>query len=277
MGTISVVIPTWNRESTLLAAVRSVLNQTLDVHEVLICDDGSTDRSKESLEEIKDPRIHWIEGERGGRPAIPRNRGMALAKGDWIAFLDSDDVWMPNKLEIQLKLAEVMGCKAVSSNAFRSINGRRVADLVLSSAPERVTYRELLRINWVICSSAVIHKSLMKDVSGFPEDPALRALEDYAFWLRISSLTDIALAKEPLVEYADNPATSIRSSDSTSEWCQKSRVLTDLRLWLKSRHDLPDSKLLTIQCRIVQGEVYLKEIYRNLRHQIHRVLNRTRS
>ena len=102
---ISVIIPTFNRENTILASVRSVLNQTVDDLEVLIIDDGSTDRTKTVVEEITDPRVRYIYQENSGACAA-RNNGIRHAHGQYIAFHDSDDIWHLHKLEKQLKIME---------------------------------------------------------------------------------------------------------------------------------------------------------------------------
>src|SRR5262249_7122187 len=99
---VSVIIPTWNRAATVMAAVESALAQTHAPLEVLVCDDGSSDDSAQRVGALPDPRVRWLPGPRGGRPAIPRNRGIAAARGEWLAFLDSDDEWLPDKLERQL-------------------------------------------------------------------------------------------------------------------------------------------------------------------------------
>src|SRR4051794_13419670 len=103
-NSVSVIIPTWNRAATLGPAIQSVLNQTYPPREVLVCDDGSTDNSVDVVAQLDDQRIRWLPGGRGGRPAIPRNRGIGAATGEWLAFLDSDDEWLPDKLERQLGL-----------------------------------------------------------------------------------------------------------------------------------------------------------------------------
>src|SRR5512135_2903291 len=127
MPSVSVIIPTWNRRETLERAVRSALDQTVVPQEVLVCDDGSTDDSRRIVEAIGDPRVRWVEGPRGGRPAIPRNRGIRESSGEWLAFLDSDDEWMRDKLARQLAAAAGSGCRAVCTNAERFIPGRGVA------------------------------------------------------------------------------------------------------------------------------------------------------
>jgi glycosyltransferase involved in cell wall biosynthesis len=227
-----VVIPTWNRAATIEAAVRSALVQTSPPLEVLVCDDGSTDGSEGVVRAIGDPRVRWVPGPRGGRPAIPRNRGIREARGDWVAFLDSDDEWLPEKLRKQLSQAAAIGCRAACSNAHRRVPGAGGAGLLLADPPGRVTFDDLLQVNHVVCSSVLAEKSLVLRASGFPESPELRAIEDYALWLRIATITDFACSREPLLWYNDDPSASLRR-DGTDVRTQRSKVLADFRSWVE--------------------------------------------
>lgn len=231
--TVSVVIPTWNRAEFLGAAVRSALAQTAPPLEVLVCDDGSTDGSEAVIRSIIDPRVRWVAGDRVGRPAVPRNRGIREARGDWVAFLDSDDEWTEEKLERQLLLAGKTGCRAVCSNAWRKVSGGELPDgLLLTDPPARITFEDLLRGNRVVCSSVIVERSLLLRSSGFPEAPELKAIEDYALWLRIATQTDFAGSPEPLVRYNDDPGASLRKNDPAPV-IQRARVLSDFRAWVE--------------------------------------------
>jgi teichuronic acid biosynthesis glycosyltransferase TuaG len=227
---ISVIIPTWNRAQHLAAAISSVLEQTIPPDEVLVCDDGSTDGSEEVVRGIGDGRVKWVPGPRGGRPAIPRNRGLAVSNGEWVAFLDSDDRWVPERLEKQLVCAESNGCLAVSSNALRVDPEGRPSGHVVSWTRARITFRDLLKTNQVICSSAIIRRSLLDKAVGFPEQRELTACEDYALWLRVSTQTDFAFVAEPLVIYRDDPAVSIRNANPDALTVKK-KVLNDFLNW----------------------------------------------
>ena len=255
MPSVSVIIPTWNRADTLLAALRGALDQTHSPTEILVCDDGSTDNTAEIVAGICDPRVRYLPGVRGGRPAIPRNRGIAASSGEWLAFLDSDDEWLPQKLEQQLALATRLRCRAACGNARRIIAGGIAADL-LSPWPEEVkSLDDMLLINRVVCSSAIIHRSLLPRVIGFPEAPQLKALEDYAFWLRVATQTPFAYVHEPLVRYYDNLSTSVRRESISDEIRQRRMIYADFIAWLhthRGEHGLPTVEVARIEraCQI---------------------------
>jgi glycosyltransferase involved in cell wall biosynthesis len=227
---VTVVIPTWNRAATLGDAVRSVLAQTVPPLEVLVCDDGSTDGSEEVVRSIGDPRVRWIPGEHSGRPAVPRNRGIEAACGEWLAFLDSDDAWLPKKLEKQLSLAAESGCRASCSNAYRIVPGKGKGGLLLQGNPSRIAFDDLLRGNHVICSSALVETSLVRRASGFPEALEMKALEDYALWLRIATMSDFACFPGPLLRYKDDPANSLRREDPDPS-VQRVKVFRNFLSW----------------------------------------------
>ena len=235
MGNVSVIIPTWNRAKTIERAIRSTLNQTVSPLEVLVCDDGSSDNTEAIVKGIGDSRVKWIEGPRGGRPAIPRNRGIKVSQGEWFAFLDSDDEWRPEKLEKQLTFADKLGCKAVCSNASSYVPEDGIKGNLLTWHKDRITFKDLLQDNQVICSSALIHRSLLKAVIGFPEEPEAKAIEDYTLWLRVATQTDFAFIQEPLVIYTDDPATSVRGSATTGAYGQQKFALKNFLDWAEAQ------------------------------------------
>lgn len=231
--TVSVIIPTWNRAATIEAAIKGALNQTHPPLEILVCDDGSTDQTKDLVAAIEDERVLWIAGEHAGRPAIPRNRGIRESRGEWLAFLDSDDEWLPEKLERQTALAELTACLAVCANAYR-VDPEGCRRLYQSWQGERITFSDFLQGNKVICTSAIIHRSLVAAIGGFPESLELTALEDYALWLRVATQTDFAYVDEPLVLYRDDPDASLRKQDVDGR-TERSIVLEDLVRWANDR------------------------------------------
>jgi glycosyltransferase involved in cell wall biosynthesis len=237
---VSVIIPTWNRAATVVAAVASALAQTHAPLEVLVCDDGSGDDSERRIRALPDPRVRWLAGARGGRPAIPRNRGIAAARGEWLAFLDSDDEWLPDKLGRQLAAVRASGRRASSTNAWRVSPGADRREPMQSDADGVRTLTDLLHGNGVICSSALTHRSLLAVAEGFPEAAILKALEDYALWLRVACFTAFDHLAEPLVLYRDEPAASVRAEGLDAK-AQQVEVVTDFLAWCR-RHPAPDTR-----------------------------------
>lgn len=238
MVKISVIIPTYNRKNTIIRAINSVLSQSIQPHEIFICDDGSTDETEKIVKEIKDRRIKWLPGKHTGLPAVPRNKGIKESKGEWLAFLDSDDWWFPKKLERQLLLAQHKGLLAVSSNCLL-IRQKNNFGKMLNIRKNVINFLDLINTNYIICSSAIIHRSLLKKCKGFPENSSLKAIEDYAFWLRIATQTSFGYISHPLVNYSDNNK-SVRTQAPKTLIEQKVIVYANFLKWIKHMNDLID-------------------------------------
>ncbi len=234
---ISVVIPTWNRADFLPDAINSVLNQTIPVYEVLICDDGSTDNSKNIVESFANARVKWLPGNHVGLPAVPRNRGVRAAKGDWIAFLDSDDIWLPDKLKMQFEYLKNTNMLATSSNALVFDVQKNSKKLFFSNSKtiKNYNFSNLLSVNTIITSTVVLHRSLLDRVGLFSESNMVRGIEDYDLWLRVSTFSSFLYLPEPLAEYRDDVAFSVRAHGG-SQFSQKLRGFISYSNWIIKKY-----------------------------------------
>ncbi len=234
METVSVIIPTFNRAILLKRAVISVINQTYPVSEIFICDDGSTDNSKELIATLDDSRIAWLDCGRSGRPAIPRNTGIRKSSGNWIAMLDDDDEWLPEKISKELKALKDSGGLAVCCNAVKRIPGEELKNKYTDFSESSITFDQLIYSNYVICSSSVFHRSLLDVCVGFPEEKELKAVEDYVLWLRIATQSDFIFLNEDLLIYNDFPEQSIRS-ESFDMFDQRMKIFKNLLSWCSDK------------------------------------------
>ena len=158
--------------------------------------------------------------------------------GEWVAFLDSDDVWLPNKLKTQWDAVYGTSAGASSTNARRRVPGKGIQGDVLCFENVKITFSNLLKDNSVIASSALVRKSLLIENGGFPESLKLAAVEDYALWLRIAAQTDFVYANEPLVVYCDDPSNGARGTIGPSDIGDLRRdVFLNFLHWAGCRRD----------------------------------------
>jgi len=200
---VSCVIPTYNRADFILDAVRSALIQTYPVNEIIVIDDGSTDDTSSVLQSIRDPRLRYAYQPNAGISKA-RNVGIHLASGNIIAFLDSDDIWYPNKLEKQLACLSsrdyglVYCAKSWIDNTGTDIKN----PYPQSSFPQGNIFRELFLENFVTTASCVIvQRKCFSDVGLFIESRDFSNGEDYEMWLRIAHTFTIGAVPEELVKY----------------------------------------------------------------------------
>jgi glycosyltransferase involved in cell wall biosynthesis len=208
---ISVIIPTFNRYEYVQRAVQSVLAQTTPAFDVLVVDDASTDPRYEHLTTLwsHHSNVRYIRiPQRMGYPGKVRNQGLAMAKGDWIAFLDDDDEWLPQKLQTQVPYLKQY--QFVCSDAFMGqvrLAREQFLDVWELVNPEN-TYvfnaELILKHNLIINSSVVVAKRLLEQVGGVCEDEQYRAGgEDWVTWARILNLGVMCFfVDEPLLQYA---------------------------------------------------------------------------
>lgn len=192
MKLVSVIIPTYNRAAYLPQALDSVLNQTLPKDfelEVIVVDDGSTDDTAKVLKKYG-KKIIYKQIPHSGKPATARNAGIALAKGELIAFQDSDDEWAPNKLKLQLPLFNDDNVVLSFGNAeAMDENGKKFHKQLFSksSLAQAEKFASLIKQNTISTLTVMVRSAVLQQVGGFNESKQLRAVEDYELWLRIAA------------------------------------------------------------------------------------------
>jgi glycosyltransferase involved in cell wall biosynthesis len=182
---VSVVIPVYNGATEVSRAIDSALAQTDCDVEVIVVNDGSKDDTKAVLDEYGD-RVRAIHQQNSGLAAT-RNRGIQAATGEWIAFLDHDDYWLPGKLSRQLAKARQSGCDVIYTNAGNFGDAARVAELRSEpgSMPEGDLFEALLLDNFIVVSSVMVRKSVLDGVGSF--DATLGQVEDWDLWLKLAA------------------------------------------------------------------------------------------
>jgi glycosyltransferase involved in cell wall biosynthesis len=195
-GGVSVVVPTFDRAEVLPRALESVRAQTLPPAEVIVVDDGSTDSTVELIAE-RFPEARILHQENLGVSAA-RNRGIEASTGEWIALLDSDDEWRPEKLDRQLAALRVHSeLRICHTDEIWIRRGRRVNPRQIHAKHGGWIFEHCLPLCAMSPSSIIIHRSVFEEVGLF--DESLPACEDYDLWLRICSRMPVLLLDEPLV------------------------------------------------------------------------------
>ncbi len=186
MTMVSAVIPTYNRSKTVSTAIESALAQTWPDLEVVIVDDGSTDDTQYVVREriASDPRIHLVQHDQRRGAQAARNTGIRAARGEWIAFLDSDDQWLPNSVELRLQQAMEKGQRVVHSECYILQPGATEPRLMGIPSVEGRAYRELLRRPGPVYPSLLVHKGALTRIGYLDE-----GVVSYEEWDTVISLS----------------------------------------------------------------------------------------
>lgn len=197
MTTISVIIPTHNRRALLPRAIESIVAQTHPPEEIILVDDGSDDGTEEEIR-AHFPNVRFLHQDHQGVSAA-RNLGIREAHGDWLAFLDSDDAWLPDKLALQrTRIAASPEVHIVHGDEIWIRNGRRVNPMRKHRKYGGWIYARCLPLCVISPSCVMIHRDIFEHVGPF--DPELPACEDYDLWLRICCRYPVEYIDRPLIE-----------------------------------------------------------------------------
>lgn len=185
--TVSVIIPTYNRADAIGRAIDSVLAQAYGDLEILVVDDASSDGTRDVVQGYEDGRVGYVPCRERGGAAKARNRGIGLARGEYVSFLDSDDLWEENKLHCDMEIMQAdPGCLACTSGIVyvNDKDGR-----VIARAPAQdleVTREKVLRMECSTALDLTVRKKVILDLGGF--DESLPARQDWDLWIRIASM-----------------------------------------------------------------------------------------
>lgn len=193
---VSIIMPSYNTASFIEETIQSVLNQTYTNWELIIVDDCSTDNTDEVLENIKDSRIRYFKNDKNSGAAVSRNKALREARGQWIAYLDSDDLWMPEKLEKQIHFMETNGY-AFSYTKYEEINMKSKKTGVTVSGPKKITKSGMFNYCWPGCLTVMYDANKI----GLIQIQDIKKNNDYAMWLKVCKKADCYLLDEFLGQY----------------------------------------------------------------------------
>lgn len=208
---VSIIMPSYNTSSYIKESIQSVLNQTYTNWELIIVDDCSTDETDEVINTITDSRIKYFKNKENSGAAISRNKALREARGQWVAFLDSDDLWMPNKLEKQINFMKKNGYTFSYTN-YEEIdeNGNKTGIRV--TGPYKITKTGMFNYCWPGCLTVMYDASKV----GLVQIEDIKKNNDYAMWLKICQKEDCYLLDENLGLYRKGRSGSVSTQRVTT-------------------------------------------------------------
>jgi len=204
MELVSVIMPAFNAGATIKQAIESVIAQTYPHWELWVLNDGSTDETRDLVQSIDDSRVQVKTSAHQG-VSEARNLGLKLAEGQWIAFLDADDWWLPEKLERQISRAD--GQKVLVHGDYLTLSGGKMTQPnrlghCPGFAQEGNLFGTLIQHDYIGTLSVMIPQAAVQQVGGF--DPLLHAPADWDYWIRLSEIYPWVYVDEPVAVYRDH-------------------------------------------------------------------------
>ena len=245
---VSIVTPSYNTGKWIGETIQSVLNQSYQNWEMIIVDDCSTDNTDEVVEGYKDPRIKYIKNEKHSGAAISRNRAIREAKGEYIAFLDSDDLWTHDKLEKQLSFMKKYGY-AFTCAYCDYIDEKSKPLNQVDRCPKMISKAGMFAYNWVGCLTAMYYVPTV----GVVQIEDIPKRNDYAMWLQIIKKTRCYGLPEILGSYRVRRV----SVSHVSKW---KLIQSHYNMFRKCEHMNPVSSALLTMVNIIMA-IYRKKRY----------------
>lgn len=202
---VSIIMPSYNTGAYIKETINSVVLQTYDNWELIIVDDCSTDNTDEVVQPfLNDQRIRYLKNERNSGAAISRNKALREARGKWIAFLDSDDLWMPDKLEKQIQFMDVGGYHFSYTN-YTEIDSNSNLNGIRVTGPKRITKAGMYNYCWPGCLTVMYDAETI----GLIQISNIKKNNDYAMWLKVCKKANCYLLDEVLASYRRGRSGSI--------------------------------------------------------------------
>ena len=245
---VSIIMPSYNTGKFIKETINSVIAQTYSNWELIIVDDCSTDNTDEIVKSINDNRIIYLKNETNSGAAISRNKALREAKGRWIAFLDSDDLWKNDKLEKQIKFMKENNCYFSYTNYIEidengNINGKRV------TGPKKITKTGMFNYCWPGCLTVMYDANKI----GLIQIEDIKKNNDYAMWLKVCKKADCYLLSEDLAMYR-------KRSGSISNHSYMSLIKLHYKLYREAEHQNIIYSLFNT-CRNIMFGFYKKKKY----------------
>ncbi|ADN78359.1 glycosyltransferase family 2 protein [Geobacter sulfurreducens] len=214
MPTVSVIIPTYNGGKYICQTINSILSQEYLDYEILVVDDGSEEDMLAILSSFGD-KIKYVHKKRSG-PADTRNYGIRLSVGEYIAFLDHDDIWWPNKLKVQVDIMDSNpNCSLVYSYPeLIDADGNKIINEPPSYFPSGNVFYDFIKYNRITTFSAtLIRRSIFEQTGLLDDSPEVLTCDDYDLWLRIADISEVIYSPGRLVQYRIHPGNLVKNYD----------------------------------------------------------------
>jgi glycosyltransferase involved in cell wall biosynthesis len=212
---VSIIVPTYNRAHLVTETIDSILAQTFKDFELIVVDNESTDNTEEVIKSYTDRRIKYFRHQNNGVVAVNRNYGISKANGEYIAFCDDDDLWMPEKLERQVKLLDLnKELGLVYSDCYLiDENGNLERDTLLTwlKLLRGNVFDKLFQFNFIPMLTVIVRREVLSKVGGF--NPKYIIAQDHDLWLRIAEHYPIDFTEEPLAKYRIHGGSASRNRE----------------------------------------------------------------
>lgn len=258
---VSVIVGVYNKERYVGECLQSVLAQTYPRFELIVVDDASTDGSFAAIQKIQDDRLRIVRmPENSGHPGVPRNRGIQLAQGKYLAFLDADDIWMPDKLEKQVAYMEAHPEFPFTHTRCQVIDADGREQYLRHDGiypPPGDYFADLVQHCFVCTSTVMLRLELVKQMGGFSEEWCFKSGQDYEFFVRCAKMVPFGMPDGVLVKYRNFPGTVSRR---VSNWRSIPRDYIRHKIFLRRRSlwagKMTETQMREIACAAAEENAY---------------------